>query len=173
MRRFLETAGFRVEAVRHSYGGQYFSVCARKTEKTVADIRPADWEELRRIREGFAATKETYLNVGPRLADLCCANENGGISLWGASAKGVMCANLLKIPSLSAVIDSNPFKQGYFIPGTGTPVIAPADLTVRRISTALVENDVYMDEITRTASGFDPGVKVLSLSRLLGLGSSW
>ena len=56
------------------------------------------------------------------------------------------------------VIDSNPSKQGMFLPGTGIPVIAPDDPKVTRVPVILVANPNYISEIRATLAkqGFSP-----------------
>jgi hypothetical protein len=47
---------------------------------------------------------------------------------------------------IDCVIDVNPRKQGCFIPGTGHPIVAPADLRDRDIRTAVLMNPNYRGE---------------------------
>lgn len=95
-------------------------------------------------------------------------SELTGVYLWGAGGKGVMCCNLLNGEHILGCIDRNPFKQGRFIPGTGHPVIAPADISPEKVRCILVENDVYFEEIEKEAHAIDGGIQVLSLNQLLG-----
>ena len=53
------------------------------------------------------------------------------------------------------VCGSTHLKQGKFIPGTGHPVLAPADISFETVSCILVENDVYLDEIKRQTAEID------------------
>jgi hypothetical protein len=47
------------------------------------------------------------------------------------------------------VVDLNPNKQGGHIPGTGHPIVAPADLPLRRVKSAVLMNPNYRDENLR------------------------
>ena len=65
---------------------------------------------------------------------------------------------------------STHLKQGKFIPGTGHPVLAPADISFETVSCILVENDVYLDEIKRQTAEIDTRIPVASLNQVLGVG---
>ena len=65
-------------------------------------------------------------------------------------AKGVALCHALKIPSPKVVIDSNPAKQGGFIPGTSIPVIKPGDRAIQKLDMVLIANPNYEREITST-----------------------
>jgi len=80
-----------------------------------------------------------------RLAD---HGDEEGCYLWGADAKGVSFLNLLDPgPAISSVVDINPRKQGTYVPGTGHRVIAPEELCSRKVTTVLVMNSAYQNEI--------------------------
>ena len=68
------------------------------------------------------------------------------------------------------VCGSTHLKQGKFIPGTGRPVLAPADISFETVSCILVENDVYLDEIKRQTAEIDTRSPVASLNLVLGVG---
>ena len=53
-------------------------------------------------------------------------------------------------PEIALVVDINPFKQGRFLPGTGTRVSSPTDLVAAPPDTVIVMNPVYLDEIGRS-----------------------
>ncbi len=73
--------------------------------------------------------------------------EDAGWAIWGAGAKGVTLSNLLGDANLEAVIDSNPAKQGGFVPGIGTGVISPEDDRIPRLGLILIANPMYELEI--------------------------
>lgn len=181
MPRLLKAAGFSIAAMESSYDGQYFSVCARKSGEP-SEIENADIQQLKDVQGGFEAAARalrgiakggsecqygTLQNSTVLQSHLFNAN---GIYLWGAAAKGVMCSNLLRKFKISGCIDSNPYKQGKFIPGTGYPVLAPKEISFDRVKCVLVENDVYFDEIQEEVREIDLRIQVLRLNQLLGIG---
>lgn len=135
--------GFAVERVEHIFGGQYLWLEARVAD--VDETLPATGltvkmatayaAEERKLREAWLA----------RLRDL---GQNGKLALWGAGAKGATFANLVDPDCIliDCVVDLNPNKQGRFIPGTGHPIVAPADLPGRSVCNALLMNPNYRQE---------------------------
>lgn len=93
------------------------------------------------------------------------------LSMGGRPPRGGMCANLLHGVQIEGCVDKNPFKQGKFVPGTGYPVISPADITFPTVRAVLVENDVYLEEIQLEVMKLDPRVQVYSLHLALHIGT--
>ncbi len=72
----------------------------------------------------------------------------GKVAIWGAGAKGVTFANIVD-PNrdlIDCVIDVNPNKQNGFIPGSGHPIVAPAELARRGVTAAMLMNPNYRAE---------------------------
>ena len=84
-----------------------------------------------------------------------------GTSLTQKEAKGVNFLNVVPGASaMNAVIDLNPHKQGRYASGTGTPIVSPAELVGRRISSVIVMNPVYYQEIVEMASALDRNLEI-------------
>lgn len=133
-------SGFAVERVEHIFGGQYLWLEARVAD--VDETLPATREAVR-LATAYAVEeqklREAWLS---RLRDL---GQNGKVALWGAGAKGATFANLVdsECALVDCVVDLNPNKQGRFIPGTGHPIVAPADLPGRGVCNAVLMNPNY------------------------------
>ncbi len=57
------------------------------------------------------------------------AGKGRPLAFWGAGAKGVSFLNLVPGASqIPIVVDSNPRKQGMYVPGTGQLIVAPEEL---------------------------------------------
>jgi hypothetical protein len=140
-------AGFAVERVEHIFGGQYLWLEAR-----VADVAsPAEQvpAETAALANAYGEEVNTLrLHWQTRLQEL---GLRGKVALWGAAAKGATFANLVDpdCSLINCVVDLNPNKQGGHIPGTGHPIVAPADLPLRRVKSAVLMNPNYRDENLR------------------------
>lgn len=121
-----------------SFGGQYLSVVAN----------------LSAYREpiGFRGHAPHYLfptNFQQHLGELL---RTGGIPvyIWGAGAKGVTAAHLLKHlgVEVAALVDINPFKQNRYIGGLGIRIIPPEQLfqLSGRVD-IVVMNPQYIEEV--------------------------
>ena len=76
-------------------------------------------------------------------------SKKGKIAIWGAGAKGVTFCNLIDPTSkmINCVIDLNPNKQGKYIPGTGHSIIDYSELQSRNITSIILMNPNYNDEV--------------------------
>lgn len=172
IRRLLTAAGFSIASIRSSYKGQYFSICARKRNGP-SKIEAADSTDLAKVKNSFLEiAKIAFSNLDKRESSrLSRILPTNGVYLWGAAAKGVMCANLLKNVAIDGCVDKNPNKQGKFIPGTAHPVIAPKDIAFPRVQVVLVENEMYLEEVRLEVEKIDSRIKVYSLHQMLNIGT--
>jgi SAM-dependent methyltransferase len=140
-------AGFAVERVEHIFGGQYLWLEARLDDAAFpAEQGPA---ETAALAKAYGEEVEALrLHWPARLQEL---GLRGKVALWGAGAKGATFANLVDpdCSLIDCVVDLNPNKQGAHIPGTGHPIIAPAELPLRRVKSAVLMNPNYRDENLR------------------------
>lgn len=135
--------GFAVERVEHIFGGQYLWLEARVAD--VDETLPPTRETVQ-LAMAYAADEQTLREAWlARLRDL---EQSGKLALWGAGAKGATFANLVDpdCTLIDCVVDLNPNKQGRFIPGTGHPIVAPADLPGRGVDNAVLMNPNYRQE---------------------------
>ena len=145
LRLAFERSGFVVDNVAHVFGGQYLWLEARPGAVSSPDHR-APGAHTARLARAYGsdehALRRTWLD---RLAAL---KAQGPIALWGAGAKGVTFANLVDAGArmLDCVADINPNKQGRFVPGTGHPIVAPAELAQRAVRNVVLMNPNYLQE---------------------------
>lgn len=135
--------GFAVERVEHIFGGQYLWLEARVAN--IDETLPMAGETVQRAI-AYAADEQKLREAWlVRLRDL---GQDGKVALWGAGAKGATFANLVDpdCALIDCVVDLNPNKQGGFIPGTGHPIVAPADLPGRGVHNAVLMNPNYRHE---------------------------
>ncbi|NWJ41149.1 MAG: methyltransferase domain-containing protein [Geothrix sp.] len=142
----FERAGFAVDRVKHIFGGQYLWLEARVAGATRPTLEPGETVQLAQAygaREG-----QLRQRWQARLLEL---GALGPVALWGAGAKGATLANLADPDGthIDCVVDLNPNKQGGFIPGTGHPIVAPADLPGRGVKRAILMNPNYRQENLR------------------------
>lgn len=91
-----------------------------------------------KAREQIEAAKvelQQYQNQGP-------------VVLWGAGSKGMTYLNLIATnQQISAVVDVNPRKTGFGVPGTNYVISTPESLIPLKPKTVLIANPVYKTEI--------------------------
>lgn len=136
-------SGFSVERVEHIFGGQYLWLEARVAS---ADTSSSSAVGIVALALAYgcdeASLRQKWLE---RLRVLA---GRGRVALWGAGAKGATFANLIDPDCglIDCVVDLNPNKQGRYIPGTGHPIVAPADLPQRGVRSAVLMNPNYREE---------------------------
>jgi SAM-dependent methyltransferase len=140
-------AGFSVVRHRLAFGRQYQVLELRGAPSTELPPRPPRVVELTEFsRDCEAAVKSLGLLLKGH-------DSAKGWAIWGAGAKCVALANRLRDMQPNVVIDTNPAKQGCFIPATRIPIIAPEDPRVMELALILVANPNYADEIALTLDG--------------------
>lgn len=163
--RAVEQSGFFVENVLHRFCGQYLWLEAvldngREFSNYKAEpLYPLALRFASRERELLAWWSELIQNK---------INQGETIALWGAGAKGATFASLIDpgCRYLNCVVDINPQKQGKYIPGTGHSIVKPAELIDRHISSIVVLNPNYQDEIANILKGMSSEIKLLELENV-------
>lgn len=147
LRELAEKAGFAVLDHRLIFGAQYQALELRPTPKTISPCPPRGDKQglmLQRLAKCLINSRQEVMD---RLEK---AGAKNGWAVWGAGAKGVSLTYAMSDHPPKFVIDSNPAKQGMFLPGTGIPVVAPNDPKVSSIPVILVANANYLPEIRTT-----------------------
>jgi SAM-dependent methyltransferase len=140
----FELAGFQVVEVQHVFGGQYLWLEAKLSGQAKIEAgRDAEFVQMAHEFGGMESELVRHWHDG--IQNLATHHRT---ALWGAGAKGVTLANLIEPrPRLiDCIVDINPQKQGYYVPGTGHPIVAPQTLTTRGVSTAILMNPNYQEE---------------------------
>jgi len=149
----FQRSGFAVERVGHIFGGQYLWLEARIADAILPAVRgcPETAVLARDFGENDQIVRQKWLD---RLLEL---KASGKVALWGAGAKGATFANLIDpdCTLIDCVVDLNPNKQGRYIPGTGHPIVAPADLPLRGVGSAVLTNPNYREENLRLLAEAD------------------
>ncbi|MBA2302313.1 MAG: methyltransferase domain-containing protein [Acidobacteria bacterium] len=143
----FQRAGFEVDSVRHTFGGQYLWLEAHPTDTLAAPRFQSGG--IPALAVHFARVEGAHTRaLRERLQRMAV---DGPIAMWGAAAKGVTLANLVDPERrlITCIVDLNPSKQGGCLPGTGHPIVGPLDLGSWHIRTAVVTNPNYFDENER------------------------
>lgn len=151
-------AGFTVTGQRAVFGGQYQLLELHTANAGMQVVLPP--QKFVKLRP-FARTAEV---AAARFArDLTKLPGRRRWAIWGAGAKGVCLINRLRGNSPQFVIDSNPAKQGCFIPGSAVRVVAPDDDGISGLDAVFIANPRYRNEIIAALDkvGFNRKVHIL------------
>lgn len=144
--RLLSACGFAVRRVESGFDGQYLMAEAEAVEEcraaSVDDLPP--WRgEIGAFGELFARKEARWRR---RLADWRAAGRTA--VLWGSGSKGVAFLSTVgEGAEIPFVVDINPHRQGYFMAGSGQPIVSPEALREIRPDVVVVMNSVYREEI--------------------------
>ncbi|VBB05181.1 c-methyltransferase [Lucifera butyrica] len=144
--RAVETAGFAVRNVCRKFNGQYLWLEAVIAPDETAIVQPA--EPLVDLVKQFALRERSFIAKWRDILERKLIRGEK-TAVWGAGAKGVTFVNLMDPEGkyLECVVDINPKKQGNFLPGTGHPIVGIPALAERRISSVILMNPNYKEEV--------------------------
>lgn len=144
LRTAFEQAGFAVNRVDTLFNGQYLWLEAQP--RTGPMLPTAAAPNTATLALAYSTEEQRLRQVW--LQRLTALRAHGKIALWGAGAKGATLANLIDPDGtlIDCVVDINPRKQGRYIPGTGHPIVAPAELPQRGVLQAILMNPNYRQE---------------------------
>jgi hypothetical protein len=93
-------------------------------------------------------------------------NRNGRVAMWGAGAKGVTFANLVDPHQehIACVVDVNPRKQGHFLSGTGHPIVNHHTLTSYGVTSVILMNPNYHEEVAGLLRDAKMDIQILDLA---------
>jgi SAM-dependent methyltransferase len=158
LRVALAAAGFELLSIGHVFNDQYLWAEARPA---IRERRIIGHCEFTAAAKNFALRRDRFNHVWrARIARIAA---NGRVWLWGAASKGVTFALLVDPDGsqLAGAIDINQKKIGYFMPGTGLPIVSPSVL--QDGDTVIIMNANYNGEITSCIAEMGITARLLSV----------
>jgi SAM-dependent methyltransferase len=146
--RLFRSAGLEISRLETEYAGQYLAIEAQLAEGPTAASLPNedDLQDVSGMVETFAGRCENeFVAWRKRLSE---AAEKGSVALWGSGSKAVAFLTAVdRHGVVEQVVDINPHKQGYFMPGARQQIVSPQALALSAPPTVIVMNPVYRAEI--------------------------
>ncbi len=149
--RLFRAQGFDVLNIETEYDEQYLTIEARpSTGATSPTLEQED--DLSTV----AALVESFpKRLGEKLSrwqqQLTSFKDEGKkVVLWGSGSKGVaFLASFDLTDQVEYVVDINPYRQGYYMSGTGQKIVSPDFLKEYQPDVVIVMNAIYCDEIEK------------------------
>ena len=163
LRALFELAGFEVVDSGTAFGEQYLWIEARPVEGVREAGSHAGVEAIGTLVDSFSVGYRDLVGDWRRRID---GYESAGsrVVLWGAGAKGVSLINALdRDAGIGRVVDVNPRKQGSYVPGSGTPVVAPESLPDYEPDIVVLANPIYEDEVRSILAGLGQHADVVCI----------
>ncbi len=157
--------GFDVKDVWVDYGDQYLMIEAYPADAPQAD--PADAKDnvkrLSKLVDDF--TTDVTRNIADWQTSMSGWSKEGKkVVLWGSGSKAVSFLTTVGIQDeLQYVVDINPNRHGYYMPGTGHEIVSPDFLKDYAPDVVVIMNPVYRDEITQSLKerGLEPEIRTI------------
>jgi len=150
LRSLFVSTGFSVTSVETVFGEQYLLLVAEAVQD-----RNALWNPV----SGKPGSAETIAKAGKALLDeqslwkrriQSWQASQGPVVFWGGGSKAVAFLSAVgNCDAFIGAVDINPHKHGTYLPATGLPVIAPANLRDIQPQKIIVMNRIYMNEIAQ------------------------
>ncbi len=152
LRNLFVMSGFDVDDVWTDYDNQYLMITARPAKRPMDLERaliPPSKEEVSAIRS-FTREAERRIRFWQQTIDRL-KQEGQHVVIWGSGSKGVAFLSALRADGDDAgieyAVDINPYRQGFFMPGTGQEIVEPAFLSAYRPEIVIAMNTIYTAEI--------------------------
>jgi SAM-dependent methyltransferase len=153
-------AGFEIISLENYFDDQFLAIEARpaKPGATLSAV-PVSTElrvgaRVAAFAEHFASTRDQW---NRKLRELKQAGKK--VAIWAAGAKTVSFVNLFDVENeIDSIVDINPRKQGFYLPGSGHEILSPDALASNPPDTVILMNSHYRDEIAAQlrSMGLDP-----------------
>lgn len=128
------------------------SICFNEPVSVKSSYRNEDW--LRSI-EAYRGFQGRVDRIRDRLVYMIDALPNGRVIGYGAPAKATTLLNFCGIDTLDYIIDTTVAKQGRYVPGVGTPIIALTDENVNSADVIMILAWNYVSTILRNHRDYE------------------
>ncbi|UCG34751.1 MAG: methyltransferase domain-containing protein [Candidatus Omnitrophota bacterium] len=147
--RLFRGCGFDVLDLWTEYDNQYLMVTARinRAKKSTILSQEDDIDALSKEMDYFA--KNTPKRIAQWRQKIYGIRDRGKrVVIWSASSKGVAFLTTLGIQDeIEYVVDINPYRQGYYMAGSGQRIVGPDFLKDYRPDAVIAMNPIYKEEI--------------------------
>ncbi len=142
----FELAGFRVNSVGTVFGGLYIWLEASLHNDGEIHKNPG---EIPNLAKQFAINEKEHWNKWKEI--VLNLSSEGKVSLWGAGRKCVVFADTIDPDRkyIDGIIDIDPNKHGTYLTGTGHITFNYTDIEKRGITSAIIMNPNYINEIEK------------------------
>jgi SAM-dependent methyltransferase len=150
------TAEF-IGMVRRAIGDRPESVVFFQIPDVTRIMRDCAFEDIYSDDEGLAELSDLVDGFGPKFAERVArwqdelarfSRDGSKVVLWGSGSKGVSFLSTLDVgDQIQYAVDINPYRQGYFMPGSGLEIVGPEFLRQYAPDVVIIMNAIYRREI--------------------------
>ncbi len=143
--------GFQVLELSREFNEQYLVIAAKPVSGAMRPVPARDIgrtaiEKIMEFKRRVSTSRRQWRGMVRKRV-----SRGERVALWGALSKGTAFLSTLDLDATQVeyVVDINPRLWGTYIPATGQPVVAPAEIVHRPPDVVIVMNPVYLEEISQ------------------------
>lgn len=160
---------FDVLDVSTEFDDQYLTIEAKPTTAKTGENRCTSFSP-----EKDRARLDAYIEAFPLLLEKkydywknilsTRHQQHKKMVIWGSGSKAAAFLTSLDIKDeIGLVIDINPFKDGFFMAGSGHKIVLPSALTDYQPDTVIIMNGIYRNEISKMLGDLQLHPEILNL----------
>lgn len=163
--RLFRDCGFEILDLSRAFADQYLLIEARPGDGGPGPVFPIEESVETLAREVERFEERGAESIAGWEEELDALRRRGESAvLWGSGSKAVAFLTTLKAgPEIRAVVDINPRRWGWFMPGSGHPIVEPGALRRIRPAVVIVMNPIYVEEIREDLDAMDLDPRLLAL----------
>lgn len=151
LERLFRRAGLKPTEVWTGYDGQYLMIEAVPAVDDDKSAVSSDKEDVARIVERARQFSSDVAEKRQLWSDRLRRWHADGkrVAIWGSGSKAVAMLTTLDLAGdeVSTVVDINPHRHGYFMPGSGQRIVGPETLKTDPPDVVVIMNPIYRTEI--------------------------
>jgi hypothetical protein len=158
-------AGFEVQRVSHVYGDQYLLLEGRAAGGGSVPSEPCEIAAGRSAATAFA--ERACIAIEHARRNLNALAKEGPLVIWQGAAKTVGFLTMLAQPGLvDCAVDLSPSRHGYYLPGSGLKVVAPAHIPRMRPRHIILMNPIYEREVQTMLDAMSSDARLLTINQI-------
>lgn len=164
--KLIQETGFDIVDLTFDYGDQFLVICANPNNHGRLSSFPETRHDLAKVVDAIDRFGEACSERIENWQNLIQDHTQQGkrVVLWGSGSKAVAFLTTLGLGSeIEYVVDINPHRQNYFMPGTSQQIVAPSFLAQYRPDTVIVMNPIYLEEIKQDLLSMNVPAELLAV----------
>jgi hypothetical protein len=144
----FQKCGFNILHQSNTFDNQYLMLEAQPVEGDIPLVFPSqDLNQLKGYIKTFQTNFQNKLAFWQEKLNEIRANGKR-VVLWGSGSKAVAFLTTLKVfNEIQYVVDINPYRQGFFLAGSGQKIVSPDFLKIYKPNNIIIMNPIYQGEI--------------------------
>lgn len=162
-------SGFDVLDVTTEYDDQYLTIEAKPSPNSLGINHCTGFDatkDIEGLQEDISRFKRQLDEKHHYWTSMLATHHQSRkkVVIWGSGSKAEAFLTSLQISEeIGLVVDINPYKNGYYMAGTGHKIVLPSSLIDYQPDTVIIMNAIYKTEISNTLAQLNLTPELLTL----------